>query len=156
MAEVLQDPEECVAQLQRERADFLNYKHRVDRERVDDRERTRDELVRQLLPTLDDLDRALSQIPDDLRGHPWVEGISLAHQRFINVLRQLGVERFGTQGERFDPALHEAVVYHEQPEVAEPRIQSILRPGYRLGPHLLRAAQVVVAGPPRNGRHDDG
>jgi molecular chaperone GrpE len=156
MSEVVTEHDECVAQLQRERADFLNYKHRVARERADDRERTRDEILRQLLPAIDDLDRALGQVPDELRDHPWTQGIALAHQRFFEVLRQLGVERVGTQGDRFDPSIHEAVAYQEQPEAAEPQVQSVVRAGYRLGPRLLRAAQVVVAGPPRNGRHNDG
>jgi molecular chaperone GrpE len=66
-------------------------------------------------------------------------------------LRQLGVERIGSEGERFDPAVHEAVIYQEDQSASEQRIRSVLRPGYRLGPQLLRPAQVVVAGPPRNG-----
>jgi molecular chaperone GrpE len=147
----------CVEQLQRERADFLNYKRRADRERELDRQRTRDETLRQLLPAIDDLDRALAHLPDDLRGHPWVEGVSLARERFLEALRQLGVERVGSEGERFDPSLHEAVVYQADPEAAEQRIKSVLRPGYRLGARLIRPAQVVVAGPDANhGRHDNG
>ncbi|HEV7666341.1 MAG TPA: nucleotide exchange factor GrpE [Chloroflexota bacterium] len=141
----------CLAQLQRERADFLNYKHRVDRERADERERARHDTLRELLPIIDDLDRALSQMPDDLRGHPWVEGVVLAHQRFLDGLRRLGVEQLGAAGERFDPAVHEAVVYHEQPTAREQHVQRVVRPGYRIGPQLLRPAQVVVTGPPGNG-----
>jgi molecular chaperone GrpE len=169
MSDVLREPEgtvdptaECLAQLQRERADFLNYKHRVDRERADDRERTRDEVLRQLLPAIDDLDRALSQLPEDLRGHPWAEGISLARERFLDALRQVGVERVGTAGERFDPSVHEAVVYQADPGATEQHVQSVMRPGYRLGSRLLRPAQVVVAGPDANQpdanqrRHNDG
>ena len=156
MSEAMSEHDECVAQLQRERADFLNYKHRVDRERADDRTRTREELLRQLLPTIDDLDRALSQMPDDFCGHPWVEGIALAHQQILETLRGLGVERVGSRGELFNPSIHEAVTYEDEPEVDEPRVQRIMRPGYRLGPRLLRSAQVVVTGPPRNGRHNDG
>jgi molecular chaperone GrpE len=155
MAEPPVDP--CVEQLQRERADFLNYKRRVDRERAEDRERIRDETVRQLLPAIDDLDRALSHTPEELRGHPWAEGLSLARQRFLDALRQLGVERVGNEGEPFDPAVHEAVVYQTEPETAEQRIKRVLRPGYRLGARLVRPAQVVVAGPTANhGRHDNG
>jgi molecular chaperone GrpE len=154
IAEQPVDP--CLEQLQRERADFLNYKHRVDRERAEDSERVRDETVRQMLPAIDDLDRALSHLPDDLRGHPWAEGIVLARQRFLDALRQLGVERVGNEGEPFDPAVHEAVVYQSEPESREQRIKRVLRPGYRLGSRLVRPAQVVVAGPTENhGRHDD-
>lgn len=141
----------CVEQLQRERADFLNYKRRVDRDRIDDRERARQDLLRELLPALDDLDRALAHMPTDLENHPWAQGVVLARERFLDTLRQLGIERIGNKGERFDPSVHEAVVYHEEPAATEQHIHSVLRPGYRLGAQLLRPAQVVVAGPPRNG-----
>jgi molecular chaperone GrpE len=141
----------CLKQLQRERADFLNYKRRIDRERAEDRERARRELVEQLLPAIDDLDRALEHLPVELSSHPWTQGLSLARVRFLDALRRVGVERIGSPGERFDPAVHEAVVYHDDPSATEHHVQSVLRPGYRLGPRLLRPAQVVVAGPPRNG-----
>jgi molecular chaperone GrpE len=144
--------ERCLQQLQRERADFINYKRRVDRERAEERERVRQDTLRELLPALDDLDRALAHLPEALRGHSWAEGVSLTRQRLLDSLRRLGVERLGTAGERFDPAVHEAVVYHEEPAATEQHVQSVLRPGYRLGPQLLRPAQVVVAGPPRNGQ----
>jgi molecular chaperone GrpE len=155
MAEVATEHEACIAQLQRERADFLNYKRRVDRERADERERTREDLLRQLLPAIDDVDRALGAVPAELRGHPWAEGIALAHQRLLDALRHAGVERLGTDGEPFDPSVHDAVAYTERPEMAGPQVQEVVRHGYRSGSRVLRAAQVVVAGPPRNGRHDN-
>jgi molecular chaperone GrpE len=141
----------CVQQLQRERADFRNYKRRVDRERAEDRDRARQELVQQLLPAIDDLDRALDHLPAELSNHPWAQGIALARMRLLDALGKVGVERIGSTGERFDPAVHEAIVYHEEQSAHEQHVQSVLRPGYRLGPRLLRPAQVVVAGPPRNG-----
>jgi molecular chaperone GrpE len=141
----------CLKQLQRERADFLNYKRRVDRERTEDRDRARQDLVQQLLPAIDDLDRALDHLPAELTNHPWAQGIALARVRLLDTLRTVGVERIGSTGERFDPALHEAVVYDEEQSATDQHVQSVLRPGYRLGSRLLRPAQVVVAGPPRNG-----
>ncbi len=145
----------CLDQLRRERADFLNYKHRVDRDRAKDRERERLELLRQLVPAMDDLDRAMDHTPPELVGHPWAQGISLARERFLEALRQVGVERVGNAGERFDPSVHEAVMYQEQPGATDQHVNSVLRPGYRLGQQVLRPAQVVVAGPMR--RHaDDG
>ena len=144
----------CLHQLRRERADFLNYKHRVDRDRAKDRERERMELLRQLVPAIDDLDRAMDHTPPELVAHPWAQGISLARERFLEALRHVGVERVGSAGERFDPSVHEAVMYQEQPGATDQHVNSVLRPGYRLGQQLLRPAQVVVAGPIR--RHDDG
>src|SRR5258707_447103 len=73
----------------------------------------------------------------------------------LDQLRHVGVERVGSAGERFDPSVHEAVMYQEQPGATDQHVNSVLRPGYRLGQQLLRPAQVVVAGPIR--RHaDDG
>jgi molecular chaperone GrpE len=141
-------------QLRRERADFLNYKRRVQRERAEDRERTRQELLGELVPAIDDLDRALDHLPADLQDHPWALGVALAHERFVDALRRIRVERIGQAGEPFDPAVHEAVIYHEDPLLRDQRIQSVMRPGYRVGPRLLRPAQVIVAGPPRKGAHD--
>jgi len=80
----------------------------------------------------------------------WAQGIALARERFLEALRQVGVECIGHEGERFDPSVHEAVIYQEQPGAGDQHVQSVLRPGYRLGPQLLRPAQVVVVGPPRN------
>jgi len=140
----------CVDRLKRERADFLNYKHRVEGERAADRERERMDLLRELVPAIDDLDRALEHTTPDLVGHPWARGISLARERFLEALRRVGVERVGNAGERFDPSVHEAVMYREQPEAKDEHVHSVLRPGYRLGAQLLRPAQVVVIGPPRN------
>jgi molecular chaperone GrpE len=139
--------------LRRERADFINYKRRIAAERIEDRERARQDLVRELLPAIDDLDRALAHMPDDLRGHAWAQGVVLARQRFLDALARIGVERVGARGEAFDPSVHEAVVYQEHPDAREQHVESVLQPGYRFGPHLLRPAQVVVSGPPRNGRH---
>jgi molecular chaperone GrpE len=103
----------CADQLRRERADFLNYKHRVERERVEDSYRARQELLRELVPDIDDVDRALDHTPRELAQHPWATGISLARERFLQALRQVGVERIGYAGERFDPSVHEAVMYKE-------------------------------------------
>jgi molecular chaperone GrpE len=145
--------EEELDLLRRERADFLNFKRRVERERAEDREQERVETLRKLLPIVDDLDRALAHLPEELATHPWAHGISLSHRRFVEELRKLGLERVGAVGEDFDPTQHEAVAYEERGEGAEQRVASVLRPGFRVGAHLLRPAQVVVAGPPRRKKH---
>jgi molecular chaperone GrpE len=146
--------------LRRERADFLNYKRRVERERVLDGERARADAISRILPVLDDLDRALARVPDDLREHPWAQGVALGHRQLRTALSGLGLERIGEVGEPFDAAVHEAVHYEPAPGAEPPRVRAMLRPGYRLGGRLIRPAQVVVVGPgpagtgrpPRRGR----
>lgn len=133
--------------LQRERADFLNYKRRVERERAQDRETAQAEVIRALLPLLDELDRALAQVPADLASHPWARGIGLVRHQIAAVLHDLDVERIGVDGEPFDPARHEALFFDPRPGVADQRVSRVITPGYRLGDRLLRAAQVGVVGP---------
>ncbi|HEX5165287.1 MAG TPA: nucleotide exchange factor GrpE [Thermomicrobiales bacterium] len=139
--------DELLEWLRRERADFLNYKHRVERERAVDARRTQADTVRQLLNVLDDLGRALAQPPPELKLHPWVQGVALTNRTLIETLRALGVERIGQPNEPFDPERHEALVYNPLPGATEQRVESVIRPGYQLGETLLRPAQVVVVGP---------
>jgi molecular chaperone GrpE len=131
--------------LQRTQADFVNYKRRSERERGDDAQAARAELLVQLLPVLDDLERALAQVPEELRSHPWVEGMPLIARRLRLALAKAGVERVGAPGEPFDPRLHEAVAYEPRAGYDEGQIANVVRAGYRLGERVIRPAQVTVA-----------
>jgi molecular chaperone GrpE len=133
--------------LQRERADFLNYKRRIERERARDRESAQADVIRALLPMLDELDRALAQIPADLASHPWARGIALSRDGLTGAFSDLGVERIGVPGEPFDPSHHEALYFDTRPDATDQRVSTVIKPGYRLGDRLLRAAQVGVVGP---------
>jgi molecular chaperone GrpE len=137
-------------QLRRERADFLNYKRRAERERAEADASARDEVLRSLIPVLDDLDRAFARIPPALERDPWAQGAALSRHRLLDALNRLGVERFGAEGETFDAARHEAQFYDERPDATDRRIGQVLQPGYRLGDRLLRPAQVSVVGPVEN------
>ena len=138
---------ELLELLRRERADFLNYKRRIELERSMDREQARAEMADGILPLLDELDRAFGHLPAALEPHPWVQGVALSRRRLEETLRSWGLERIGAVGERFDPALHEAVAYERRPDLEERVLAAVERPGYRLGPRLIRAARVSVAGP---------
>jgi len=139
--------DELLDLLQRERADFLNYKRRVERERVQDREAAQADVIRTLLPLLDELDRALAQAPADLASDPWARGIALTRHRLASLMNDLDVERLGVEGELFDPSRHEALFFDTEPGATEQRVSRVIKPGYRLGDRLLRAAQVGVVGP---------
>jgi molecular chaperone GrpE len=133
--------------LRRERADFQNYRRRLETERAGDRERTRGELVHRLLPVLDELDRALAHTPPALAGDPWAQGVALTRRRLGDALAKIGLEQFGAVGEPFDPTRHDALFYEAREDAREPRIAQVIRPGYLLGGRLLQAAQVSVLGP---------
>jgi len=130
---------------QRSQADFLNYKRRTEQ----DRERTVKDanaaLLTQLLPVLDDLQRAVESIPSDLTGNSWAAGVGLIGQKLTGILDRQGLERIGAEGETFDPHIHEAVAYQEHPNYGEGQVAQVYRAGYRLHDRVLRPAQVVVA-----------
>jgi molecular chaperone GrpE len=138
---------ELLALLRRERADFLNYRRRVERERAEQHQRARAEAALRLLPLLDELDRAMARVPDDLAAHPWAQGVGLSRQHLIDALTGLGIERVGEVGEPFDPTRHDALFYETRPDVADQRVGAVIRAGYRQGDRLVRPAQVSVVGP---------
>jgi len=130
---------------QRAQADFVNYKRRTAQ---DLEQKVRDAnagLLTHLLPVLDDLERALASVPEDVAEHSWAQGISLIGQKLGRLLEQQGLERIGGEGDIFDPHVHEAVAYEEHPVYDEGQVASVYRPGYRLRDRVLRPAQVVVA-----------
>ena len=133
--------------LQRERADFLNYKRRAIQERGEERERARAELLVELLPLLDDLDLAMAEVPEGFAEHPWPRGVLLGRRRLLDFLSKIGVEPIGTADEPFDPTRHLALFYEERPGIGEPRVANVIRLGYRMGSRMLRPAQVGVVGP---------
>lgn len=141
--------DELLELLRRERSDFLNYKRRAERERAEARDTATGEVVEKLLPVLDDLDRDLAHVPTDLARHPWAKGVALGRQRLLRALDDLGVERFGRSGDEFDPNSQEAIYYQDRPDAKTAQVAEVARPGYRVHGRLVRPAQVVVAGPPR-------
>ncbi|MCH9722782.1 MAG: nucleotide exchange factor GrpE [Actinomycetia bacterium] len=134
---------ELTADLQRVQADFANYRKRALRDQEVAGERAKAVVVSQLLPVLDDLDRARSH--GDLESGP----LKSVADKLVAALTGLGVAAFGVAGEDFDPSLHEAV-QHEG-EGARPVIGHVMRQGYRLADQVLRHALVgvvdTVAGP---------
>lgn len=112
---------------------------------MEDRQAGRIEAIEEILPLLDDLDRALEHLPGDLTEHPWVRGVLLLGLQLEGVVDRLGVERVGARGEPFDPNLHEAVAHEPSGDVPPDHVAHVVRQGYRSGERLIRAAQVVVA-----------
>jgi molecular chaperone GrpE len=130
---------------QRAQADFLNYKRRTAAELEQKIRDANAGLLTKILPVIDDFQLALANLPADLDGHPWPQGIAMISQKFENLLQQQGLERIGSEGDLFDPRVHEAVAYEEHPVYDEGQVASVYRIGYRLNDRVLRPAQVVVA-----------
>ena len=134
-----------VALLKRERADFTNYRRRVEQERAEQAQAAAADLIRQLLPVLDALERALPAVPTELAGNQWVEGIRLIDRALRGTLERAGLERISAEGQPFDPQVHEALLQEDAPERTAGVVVRELRPGYRLGDRVLRHAEVSVA-----------
>ena len=130
---------------QRAQADFANYKRRTTQELEQKIREANAGLLTQLLPVLDDLHLALTNLPEDLADHVWPKGVGMIGQKLDHLLEQQGLEQIGGEGELFDPRVHEAVAYEEHPVYDEGQIASVYRAGYRLRDRVLRPAQVVVA-----------
>ncbi len=131
---------ERTADLQRVQAEYANYRKRADRDRLAAGDLAIGRVLADLLPVLDDIDRAREH--GDLTG-----GLKAVADRLQDTLAKLGLESFGTEGDEFDPSIHEAVMHDESPEVTVPTCTSIMRPGYRHKDRLLRPAMVGVSEP---------
>jgi molecular chaperone GrpE len=131
---------------QRTKADFENYRKRASREAAAAQDRGIAKLALELLPAVDDLDRALQATDGHEESDTLVSGVKLVHAGVLAALARLGIEPYSPVGEPFDPQHHEAVA--QQPvEGAEPgTIVEVYQRGYRLGESVLRPARVVVAG----------
>ncbi|WEO99611.1 nucleotide exchange factor GrpE [Streptomyces sp. FXJ1.172] len=133
--------EERTADLQRVKAEYDNYRKRVRRDRIAVREIAVTNVLRALLPVLDSVDRACVH-------EPVTTGLKDIADTLRTQVGALGLEAFGKEGDPFDPACHDAVTHHISPGADQLICTKILRPGYRLGPGLLRPAHVEVTGPP--------
>lgn len=137
--------EEYRSLLQRERADFINYRRRVEAERSAQISQARADALMPILPLLDDLERAAGEVPADLRDHPWVKGVLLATGKLDSAMRAAGLERIDALGQPFDPHLHEAFMHQVHPSIPAGHVSMVMRPGYRIGDRVVRAAQVAVS-----------
>jgi molecular chaperone GrpE len=126
--------------LQRLQAEYSNYKKRVDRDRSLASEYAVSGVLSELLPILDDLDRASEH--GELSG-----GFKAVADQIINITQKLGLEKFGETSTSFDPNIHEALMHETSNEVKETTVTRILQPGYKYKERILRPARVAVTDP---------
>jgi molecular chaperone GrpE len=126
-------------------AEFDNYRRRTGREREEWRRQAQEELLREVLPVLDNFDRALAAPPARGADQAFRTGVELIQRNFLAALERLGVRPFGAVGEPFDPTRHEAVGRVERRDVEDQTVVSEALRGYLLQDRVLRPAQVVVA-----------
>jgi molecular chaperone GrpE len=123
-------------------AEFENWKKRARREQEEAQSRGREALLKDILPALDNLDRALKAAPEK---DPVAVGVRLVDKQILQALEKYEVKRFSALGQPFDPNIHEAIQQIESAEVAPGSVAAEFAPGYMIGQRLLRAAIVAVA-----------
>lgn len=130
---------------QRARAEFANYKRRNEQERQELFKLANTTLITRLLPIFDDFERAFQTLPSNLLSLTWIDGVALIYRRLQAILEGEGLTLTDTEGQSFDPLLHEAVTYEESAEHEEGQIIGEVQKGYKLGDRVLRPALVRVA-----------
>lgn len=132
---------EMRSDMKRAQAELINFRTRVERDRVANRETVVAEVIRSLLPALDDLDRA--EAHGDLDGTP----LAIVAQKLRAGFEKHGLRAVGEKGELFDPAIHEAVLQLPSPDVTVNTVADVIEAGYTLGDRLVRPAKVAVSVP---------
>jgi molecular chaperone GrpE len=142
VSELEAEREKYLELAQRTQADFENYRKRAAKEAAAAGSRAKAGLVRELLPVLDNLERALEHADE---GESLLDGVRLVHSDLVGVLQRSGVEVFDPSGEPFDPTLHEALSTRPEDGQHPGTVVEVVEKGYRLNDTILRPARVVVS-----------
>jgi len=153
LASAVRERDEYLDRLQRLKAEFDNYRKRAARDLESFAARANEQLVKELLPIVDDLERALDAAAEQTEAR-LEEGVRLVHRSLFELLRKHGLEEIEAEG-RFDPHVHEALLAQPS-EADEGTVIEVVQRGYRLGDRVLRPARVVVAGPKEEAPSGDG
>ena len=143
VAQLQQDIADLTDALQRERADVSNVRRQHEAQLGNLKNHVKASVIEDLLPVIDNFERALKHVPADLADNDYVKGVQGVVAQFEKTLADMGVERIKTVGEVFDPQVHEAISMEEGDGTVEVVCEE-LQPGYRLGDNLIRHAMVKV------------
>jgi molecular chaperone GrpE len=143
LARAQRERDEYLDLARRAQADFENYRKRAAREAAASGQRAKSGLVRELLPVVDNLERALASAQEGEQH--LAEGVRLVHSALIAVLERNGVQQFDPRGDRFDPGEHEALSMREQDGAESGLVLDVVEKGYRDNGSILRPARVVVS-----------
>ncbi len=131
---------------QRSRAEFANYKRRLETERTELAANAGAEALKRVLPAVDDFERAVQTLPEDLKDRSWISGVLLVQRKLNSALEQSGVTPITAQpGDEFDPNVHEAITHEDSDQFASGQIVGEVQRGYQINGRVLRPALVRVA-----------
>lgn len=145
LAEVQAKAAEYLDGWQRARADFANYKKRAEKERDDLMISAGIDTWKKLLPVIDDLDRAVSALPEDKQNDDLLKGFILIQRKLMTLLDNAGVKVVNPVGEEFNPTFHEAIGQDDSDTIKSGHVTLVLQKGYLFGDRILRPALVRVA-----------
>jgi molecular chaperone GrpE len=143
-----QSRDEYLNLAQRTRADFENYQKRMQRDLAQERRYAQTPLAADLLPALDNLERATAAAQQAGEKGPLVQGVAMVHGQLLDILRRHGVTRIDALGQPFDPNLHQAVMQQPSSEHPPMTVTQVLEQGYMIHERVLRPARVAVSTPP--------
>lgn len=142
LASVIAERDDYLDRLQRSLAEFANYRRRVEQERARARDLATRSVISQLLPVMDDIQRALANVPAEQAETSWVQGVHFIEQKLAGLLEREGVEAIDAVGQPFDPAFHEAVATEDGS--TQNVVVEVYQSGFKQGDHVLRPAMVKV------------
>ena len=130
------------------RAEFENYKKRMERDQAGIAAYAKEHLLLAILPVIDSFDRAATSYASTHSADDILKGFQLIHKQFIDTLTRLNVEKVECKGQAFDPACHDAMMHQETDTAPENTIIDVCQPGYKYGDKIIRHAQVIIAKKP--------
>jgi molecular chaperone GrpE len=142
LASVIAERDDYLDRLQRSLAEFANYRRRVEQDRNRARELATSAILAQLLPIMDDLQRAISNVPEEQAESSWVQGVQFIEKKLSALFEREGVTPIDAVGQPFDPEFHEAVATENGS--TQNVVVEVYQPGYRQGEQVLRPAMVKV------------
>jgi molecular chaperone GrpE len=145
LARIAAERDEYLDQLQRSRAEFVNFRRRNDQERSQLRQFVTKDVTAQFLPVLDDFERAMTVVPTDGSAASFVQGVEMIRAKLQGIVERLGVTKVDALGQPFDPSVHEAVA--TEPGTDGSTVVEIYQHGYRIGDTLVRPAMVKTGNP---------
>lgn len=137
--------QDYLALVKRTKAEFINYKRRVEQEMEELAKYANKELVLKLLPIMDDLSRAQESMPEEVARTDWAGGVKLIEKKLTGLLKEEGVSKIESLGQDFDPQQHEALSYEESEEYEDGKVKAVFDNGYRLNERVIRPARVAVS-----------
>lgn len=137
--------EENLEGWQRAQAEFANFRKRMDRDRIQQRQDQTAEIILRYLEVVDDLDLALKNRPGGEESEDWADGVELIYRKLMTILENEGVTPMNAEGETFDPNLHEAILQEDSPDHESGQIIEVLKEGYLIGERVLRPSLVRIA-----------